>query len=36
MDQGRKNLIVAQLMSGIKFFDIDGQRYKVISPSSEI
>ena len=36
MDQDRKNLLVAQIMSGLKFFDVDGQRYKLISPSSEI
>ena len=36
MDQDRKNLLVAQIMSGLKFFDIEGQRYKLISPSSEI
>jgi hypothetical protein len=36
MDQDRKNFIVAQIMSGLKFFDVDGQRYKVVSPSSEI
>jgi hypothetical protein len=36
MDQDRKNFLVAQLMSGLKFFEVDGQRYKVISPSSEI
>ena len=36
MDEDRKNFLVAQIMSGFKFFDIDGERYKVISPSSEI
>ena len=36
MDEDRKNFLVAQIMSGFKFFDIDGERYKVLSPSSEI
>ena len=36
MEQDTKNLVVAQILSGLKFFDVDGQRYKVISPSSEI
>ena len=36
MDQDSKNFFVAQIMSGLKFFDVDGQRYKVVSPSSEI
>ena len=36
MEQDTKNLVVAQILSGFKFFDVDGQRYKIISPSSEI
>ena len=36
MDEGRRNFLTYQIVSGIKFITINGIRYKVIAPSKEL
>lgn len=36
MDDARRNFLVYQIVSGLKFITIDSQRYKLIPPSHEI
>tara|TARA_R100000008_G_C3577431_1_gene166166 strand:- start:543 stop:1595 length:1053 start_codon:yes stop_codon:yes gene_type:complete len=36
MDQARRNFLVYQIISGIKYITIDGYRYKLITPSLEL
>ena len=36
MDEGRRNFLAYQIISGIKFITIDNVRYKLIAPSKEL
>tara|TARA_Y100000310_G_scaffold340385_1_gene435937 strand:+ start:11 stop:1066 length:1056 start_codon:yes stop_codon:yes gene_type:complete len=36
MDEGRKNFLTYQIISGLKFITIEGVRYKLIAPSAEL
>ena len=36
MDEGRKNFLAYQIMSGLKFITVEEERYKLIPPSQEI
>ena len=36
MDEGRKNFLAYQIMSGFKFITVEEERYKLIPPSQEI
>ena len=36
MDEARKNFLYNQIISGLRFFKIDGVRYKLLFPSREI
>tara|TARA_R100000808_G_scaffold23947_1_gene53959 strand:- start:5535 stop:6587 length:1053 start_codon:yes stop_codon:yes gene_type:complete len=36
MDEGKRNLLAYQIISGEKFFTINKQRYKILSPSKEL
>lgn len=36
MDEGRRNFLAHQIISGIKFITIDNIRYKLIAPSKEL
>ena len=36
MDEGRKNFLTYQIVSGLRFITIEGVRYKLIPPSTEL
>ena len=36
MDEGRRNFLTYQIVSGIKFITINGIRYKLVAPSKEL
>ena len=36
MDEGRRNFLAHQIISGLRFITIDGIRYKLIAPSKEL
>ncbi len=36
MEEGRRNFLTYQIVSGLKFITIDGIRYKLIAPSKEL
>lgn len=36
MDEGQRNLLANQIISGIKFVTVNGHRYKIVPPSREL